>query len=241
MLQCWILCRNSSKNKKISPGDFPPLQAKGNIPTLAYHSALFYKKELFVFGGVHPGHSSGEKSCSNALYIFNPEFELWYQPIVEGDKPLPRFGSVLFPKPSCSMSTVTLFPYFLSRLKWCLYRTGTRLHFSPRSWWYSVAGRLQPTSMISTFSIWVSADLLACVKWWCWVLDCGWLFMFFPPRCVKDLWSTQLWRVGTCPRCLEGESRTNQPWAVSSMDPSGLSVFTTRTDRTAFEFNDILN
>ncbi|XP_053290877.1 uncharacterized protein zgc:163014 [Pleuronectes platessa] len=66
--------------------------AKGNIPTLAYHSALFYKKELFVFGGVHPGHSSGEKSCSNALYIFNPEFELWYQPIVEGDKPLPRFG-----------------------------------------------------------------------------------------------------------------------------------------------------
>nr|XP_019940457.1 PREDICTED: uncharacterized protein LOC109628035 isoform X2 [Paralichthys olivaceus] len=66
--------------------------AKGNIPTLAYHSALFYKKELFVFGGVQPGHSSGDKSCSNALYIFNPEFELWYQPIVEGDKPLPRFG-----------------------------------------------------------------------------------------------------------------------------------------------------
>uniref|UniRef100_A0A3B4Y9H9 Zgc:163014 n=1 Tax=Seriola lalandi dorsalis TaxID=1841481 RepID=A0A3B4Y9H9_SERLL len=67
--------------------------AKGNVPTLAYHSAVFYKKELFVFGGVQPGTSSGDKSCSNALYIFNPEFELWYQPIVEGDRPLPRFHS----------------------------------------------------------------------------------------------------------------------------------------------------
>ncbi|XP_077476986.1 uncharacterized protein LOC144089735 isoform X1 [Stigmatopora argus] len=63
--------------------------AKGNVPYLAYHSAAFYKKELFVFGGTH---QNEEKSCSNALYIFNPEFELWYKPIVEGDKPLPRFG-----------------------------------------------------------------------------------------------------------------------------------------------------
>ncbi|KAM3594571.1 uncharacterized protein V6R79_009857 [Siganus canaliculatus] len=66
--------------------------AKGNVPKLAYHSAAFYKKELFVFGGVQPSHSSEDKSCSNALYIFNPEFELWYQPIVEGDRPWPRFG-----------------------------------------------------------------------------------------------------------------------------------------------------
>ncbi|XP_037096701.1 acyl-CoA-binding domain-containing protein 4 isoform X2 [Syngnathus acus] len=66
--------------------------AQGNVPTLAYHSAAFYKKELFIFGGVHPSQSSGEKSCSNALYIFNPEFQLWYKPIVDGDKPLPRFG-----------------------------------------------------------------------------------------------------------------------------------------------------
>ncbi|XP_041809693.1 acyl-CoA-binding domain-containing protein 4 isoform X2 [Chelmon rostratus] len=66
--------------------------ARGNVPNLAYHSAAFYKKELFVFGGVQPSHFSGDKSCSNALYIFNPEFELWYQPIVEGDRPLPRFG-----------------------------------------------------------------------------------------------------------------------------------------------------
>uniref|UniRef100_A0A665UW88 Zgc:163014 n=2 Tax=Echeneis naucrates TaxID=173247 RepID=A0A665UW88_ECHNA len=63
--------------------------AKGDVPGLAYHSAVFYKKELFVFGGVR---SLADRPCSNALYIFNPEFELWYQPIVEGDRPLPRFG-----------------------------------------------------------------------------------------------------------------------------------------------------
>uniref|UniRef100_A0AAQ4QRF3 Zgc:163014 n=1 Tax=Gasterosteus aculeatus aculeatus TaxID=481459 RepID=A0AAQ4QRF3_GASAC len=68
------------------------ITAKGNVPNVAYHSAAFYKKELFVFGGVQPSHASVDKSCSNALYIFSPEFELWYQPIVEGDKPLPRFG-----------------------------------------------------------------------------------------------------------------------------------------------------
>ncbi|CAG10604.1 unnamed protein product [Tetraodon nigroviridis] len=66
--------------------------AKGNIPQLAYHSANFYNKELFVFGGVNPSSRPGEKSCSGSLYIYNPEFQLWYQPIVEGDKPLPRFG-----------------------------------------------------------------------------------------------------------------------------------------------------
>ena len=69
-----------------------------------------------MFGGVHPGHSSREKSCSNALYIFNPEFELWYQPIVEGDKPLPRFGSVLFPKHSCSTFTVPLFSFNINKM-----------------------------------------------------------------------------------------------------------------------------
>lgn len=68
------------------------VNAKGSVPTLAYHSAVFYKKELFVFGGVKPNNFSGQKNCSNALYIFNPEFGLWYQPIVEGEKPLPRFG-----------------------------------------------------------------------------------------------------------------------------------------------------
>ncbi|XP_019909984.3 tip elongation aberrant protein 1 isoform X3 [Esox lucius] len=66
--------------------------AKGDVPMLAYHSATIYNKELFVFGGVHPSHCHGGKTCSNALYIFNPEFELWYQPIIEGARPLPKFG-----------------------------------------------------------------------------------------------------------------------------------------------------
>ncbi|KAM4723457.1 kelch domain-containing protein 2 [Anableps anableps] len=65
--------------------------AKGKVPTLSYHSAVFYQKELFVFGGLQLSHGLGDK-CSNALYIFSPEYELWYQPIVEGVKPLPRFG-----------------------------------------------------------------------------------------------------------------------------------------------------
>uniref|UniRef100_A0A3Q2EJS0 Zgc:163014 n=1 Tax=Cyprinodon variegatus TaxID=28743 RepID=A0A3Q2EJS0_CYPVA len=67
--------------------------AKGDVPNLLYHSAVFYQKELYVFGGVQPSHSLRDKFCSNSLYIFSPEYELWYQPIVEGDKPLPRFHS----------------------------------------------------------------------------------------------------------------------------------------------------
>ncbi|XP_030212783.1 kelch domain-containing protein 1 isoform X4 [Gadus morhua] len=66
--------------------------AKGKVPTLAYHTATFYKKELYVFGGVHPSSHSGGKACTDSLSIFNPGDELWYKPIVEGDKPLPRFG-----------------------------------------------------------------------------------------------------------------------------------------------------
>ncbi|XP_056101474.1 rab9 effector protein with kelch motifs isoform X1 [Rhinichthys klamathensis goyatoka] len=68
------------------------VSAKGNIPSLAYHSGTVYKKELYVFGGMQPSRCPEGKECSNALYIFNPEHGLWYQPIVEGDRPLPRFG-----------------------------------------------------------------------------------------------------------------------------------------------------
>ncbi|XP_030643252.1 rab9 effector protein with kelch motifs [Chanos chanos] len=68
------------------------INAKGKIPTLAYHSATIYKKELFVFGGIQPSRHPAGQACSNALYIFNPEYELWYQPITEGERPLPRFG-----------------------------------------------------------------------------------------------------------------------------------------------------
>ncbi|XP_030299440.1 uncharacterized protein LOC115597555 isoform X6 [Sparus aurata] len=91
--------------------------ASGPIPPCARgHSATYDtdSKCVFVYGGLREGHryselyilntltwkwklvtqshSSGDKPCSNALYIFNPEFELWYQPIVEGERPLPRFG-----------------------------------------------------------------------------------------------------------------------------------------------------
>ncbi|NXP81111.1 TYW23 protein, partial [Ramphastos sulfuratus] len=67
--------------------------AKGRVPVLTYHSATIYHKELFVFGGTLPRKASvAVESCSNMLYVFNPEHEIWYQPILEGEKPLPRLG-----------------------------------------------------------------------------------------------------------------------------------------------------
>ncbi|KFP81148.1 Rho GTPase-activating protein gacHH, partial [Apaloderma vittatum] len=69
------------------------VDAKGRIPVLTYHSATIYRKELFVFGGTLPRKASlTAGTCSNMLYIFNPEHEIWYQPISEGEKPLPRLG-----------------------------------------------------------------------------------------------------------------------------------------------------
>nr|XP_038036453.1 uncharacterized protein LOC101796284 isoform X2 [Anas platyrhynchos] len=70
-----------------------PVAAKGRMPMLTYHSATIYRKELFVFGGTsHKTASQAVGPCSNVLYVFNPEHEIWYQPISEGEKPLPRFG-----------------------------------------------------------------------------------------------------------------------------------------------------
>ncbi|KAF1430269.1 tRNA wybutosine-synthesizing protein 2/3/4, partial [Spheniscus humboldti] len=67
--------------------------AKGRMPVLTYHSATIYRKELFVFGGTFPKKASlAVGPCSNVLYVFNPEHEIWYQPISEGEKPLPRLG-----------------------------------------------------------------------------------------------------------------------------------------------------
>ncbi|KFV76899.1 hypothetical protein N307_11545, partial [Dryobates pubescens] len=65
--------------------------AKGRVPLLTYHSATIYHKELFVFGGTLP-RKAPVGPCSNMLYVFNPEHEIWYQPISEGEKPLPRLG-----------------------------------------------------------------------------------------------------------------------------------------------------
>ncbi|KAJ7417624.1 rab9 effector protein with kelch motifs-like protein [Willisornis vidua] len=70
-----------------------PVAAKGRTPVLTYHSATIYHKELFVFGGTLPKKPSlAVGPCSNVLYVFNPEHEIWYQPISEGEKPLPRLG-----------------------------------------------------------------------------------------------------------------------------------------------------
>ncbi|NWX16860.1 TYW23 protein, partial [Aegotheles bennettii] len=69
------------------------MAGKGRMPVLAYHSATIYRKELFVFGGTFPKKTSlAVGPCSNMLYVFNPEHEIWYQPISEGEKPLPRLG-----------------------------------------------------------------------------------------------------------------------------------------------------
>ncbi|OPJ83268.1 hypothetical protein AV530_010645 [Patagioenas fasciata monilis] len=67
--------------------------AKGRMPILTYHTATIYRKELFVFGGTFPKKASlSVGPCSNVLYVFNPEHEIWYQPISEGERPQPRLG-----------------------------------------------------------------------------------------------------------------------------------------------------
>ncbi|XP_072284507.1 uncharacterized protein [Pyxicephalus adspersus] len=68
------------------------LIAVGKVPTLSYHSATMHQRELYVFGGLCPQVGTEAGSCTNALYIFNPEYKIWYQPIVEGQRPVPRYG-----------------------------------------------------------------------------------------------------------------------------------------------------
>ncbi|XP_042194088.1 uncharacterized protein zgc:163014 [Callorhinchus milii] len=67
------------------------VMGQGRVPTLAYHSAAVFGGELLVFGGLVVG-PGGRHSCSNALYIFNPEHHIWYQPIVGGHRPPARCG-----------------------------------------------------------------------------------------------------------------------------------------------------
>uniref|UniRef100_UPI00358F8451 rab9 effector protein with kelch motifs-like isoform X2 n=1 Tax=Myxine glutinosa TaxID=7769 RepID=UPI00358F8451 len=68
------------------------VEAKGKVPSLAYHSATLFRQELFVFGGVFPRPHPEPDGCGNSLYIFNPQHSIWYQPIVVGQKPCPRSG-----------------------------------------------------------------------------------------------------------------------------------------------------
>ncbi|XP_077123630.1 uncharacterized protein LOC143779956 isoform X8 [Ranitomeya variabilis] len=68
------------------------LAAVGKVPTLCHHTASMYQRELYVFGGLCPQVGADSGVCTNVLYIFNPEYKIWYQPIVEGERPLPRYG-----------------------------------------------------------------------------------------------------------------------------------------------------
>ncbi|KPP66644.1 kelch repeat-containing protein-like [Scleropages formosus] len=68
------------------------VEAQGKVPPLAYHSCSLFRGELFVLGGVFPRPHPEPDGCSDALYIFNPEMAIWYQPIVNGHRPAPRSG-----------------------------------------------------------------------------------------------------------------------------------------------------
>ena len=67
-------------------------QVAGKAPTRAYHSATLYRNELWIFGGVYPRPDPQPDGCSNEIHIFSPVSENWYQPIVNGEKPLCRSG-----------------------------------------------------------------------------------------------------------------------------------------------------
>lgn len=69
-----------------------PLQAKGKVPPLSYHSCSMFRGELFVLGGVFPRPNPEPDSCSSSLHIFDPHLSIWYQPIVTGKSPSPRSG-----------------------------------------------------------------------------------------------------------------------------------------------------
>ncbi|XP_022061450.1 kelch repeat-containing protein [Acanthochromis polyacanthus] len=68
------------------------VEARGNVPPLAYHSCSMFQGELFVLGGVFPRPNPEPDGCSDSLYIFDPQLSIWYQPIVTGDQPSPRSG-----------------------------------------------------------------------------------------------------------------------------------------------------
>lgn len=67
-------------------------QVNGKAPTRAYHSATLYRHELWIFGGVYPRPDPQPDGCSNDIHIFSPVMESWYNPIVSGEKPIPRSG-----------------------------------------------------------------------------------------------------------------------------------------------------
>ncbi|XP_055012375.1 kelch repeat-containing protein [Boleophthalmus pectinirostris] len=82
------------------------VEAQGKVPPLAYHSCTLFRGELWVLGGVFPRPHPQPDGCSDALYIFDPQLSIWYQPIVTGDKPAPRSGHS-----ACLMQQRSLFVF----------------------------------------------------------------------------------------------------------------------------------
>ena len=70
------------------------LQVNGKAPTRAYHTATLHRHELWIFGGVYPRADPNPDGCSNHIHIFSPVMQSWYSPIIQGEKPLARSGSV---------------------------------------------------------------------------------------------------------------------------------------------------
>ncbi|XP_075044627.1 kelch domain-containing protein 1-like [Mixophyes fleayi] len=68
------------------------VEAMGKVPPLSYHTCTLFMGELFVFGGVFPRPNPEPDGCSDTLHIFNPQHEIWYQPIVLGNKLSARSG-----------------------------------------------------------------------------------------------------------------------------------------------------
>ncbi|CAJ0949738.1 unnamed protein product [Ranitomeya imitator] len=68
------------------------VESKGKVPPLSYHSCSQFLGELFVFGGVFPRPHPIPDGCSDSLYIFDPQHEIWYKPIVQGINLLHALG-----------------------------------------------------------------------------------------------------------------------------------------------------
>ena len=151
-----ILCRYSNKDLFIfSSLDFPRCRQKGTFQLWRITLHCFIRRSCLCSGestrDIRPGRSPAVTLCTSSTQSLN-----------SGTSPSWRATNPCLGLGQCSFQNTAavhlLSRFFLSILIRCLYWTGTRPHCSHRGWWYLVAGRLQPTSMISMFWIWVSAD-----------------------------------------------------------------------------------
>ncbi|XP_072032316.1 uncharacterized protein [Amphiura filiformis] len=68
------------------------IKANGKAPTRAYHSSTLFRNELFIFGGVFPNADPEPDGCSNQVFVYSPETESWYEPVLLGERPKRRSG-----------------------------------------------------------------------------------------------------------------------------------------------------